>query len=251
MEGAAVERVFTPLPALLRAVEETGPLEGQRIAGIRARGKHLLIHFGDGRALRTHLRMSGSWHLYRAGEDWLRPPAQARVALQAGGFVAVCFNAPRDQVELLRPAQLRRHRALRALGPDATSDGFDRAAAIRRLSERGELPIAVALLTQAAVAGIGNVVKAEALFLTGQDPFARVETLPPERLGALVDAARGILLASRAGGPRTTRRALEGPRLWVYGRKGEPCLRCGTRIEMSRMGDAGRSTYYCPSCQRP
>src|SRR5437660_1866257 len=107
------------------------------------------------------------WHLYRTGESWQRSPAQARASIETNsGLVAVCFDAP--VVELTTAFGLR---GLERLGPDATTDAFDAAEALARLRSRGDLPVGEALLAQRALAGVGNVIKAEALFLCRQDPF--------------------------------------------------------------------------------
>jgi len=213
-----------------------GPV-GERIEAVEARGKNLLVRFEKGRTLRTHMMLHGSWHLYREGERWRRPPFQAKVELHAdNGFVAVCFSAP--IVEWLRQPL--------DLGPDATQDAFDPAEAVRRLQWLAEMPIEQALLTQPAVAGVGNVIKCEALFLAGIDPFAPVRSLSPEALARLVDQSHRLLLRNRTAGPRTSRAF--GPRFWVYGRAGKPCLRCGAAIRFRR---ASRLTYFCASCQAP
>jgi endonuclease-8 len=99
------------------------------------------------------------------------------------------------------------------------------------------------------MAGVGNVIKSETLFLRKADPFRRVAEFSDAELAALIAEAHRQLVANRSGGPRTTRRALTGPRLWVYGRSGEPCLRCGETVRMRRVGQGLRSTYYCPACQ--
>ena len=170
---------------------------------------------------------------------------EARVTIETdGGFVAVCFDAP--VVQLGSEFAMR---DLERLGPDATSDEFDAREALRRIRARGDLTIGEALLVQRALAGIGNVIKAEALFLCGQDPFQHVADVAEERLRAIVEAAHRLLVANRRSGPRTSRRALSGPTLWVYGRSGKPCLRCGTTVAMRRHGTLLRSTYYCPRCQ--
>jgi endonuclease-8 len=244
LQGGRVLRFRSDVPLVRRAAEEK-PVEGTRIAAVDARGKHLLIRFDDERILRTHLRMRGSWHLYRSGEPWRRSEQSARVAIETdSGFVAVCFDAP--VVQLGSGFAMR---DLEQLGPDATTDAFDAAEAVSRIRSRGDLAVGEALLQQRAVAGIGNVIKAEALFLSGQDPFQRVSAVPTERLGAIVEQAHQLLVANRRAGPRTSRRALSGPTLWVYGRSGKPCLRCGTGIAMRRQGSLARSTYYCPRCQ--
>jgi len=248
LAGARVLQFRSPLPFIENALARGGPLEGQLIPLVEARGKNLLIHFGDGRALRTHLRMSGSWHIYRAGERWQRPARQARAELHAdNGFVAVIFNAP--VVELLSLAELRRS-DVQSLGPDATTDAFDAALALRRVRERPELTLAEALLRQTSLAGIGNVIKSEALFRCRQDPFALVSAVDDERLLRLIADAHQILLRNRHGGLRTTRDSLDGGRLWVYGRQNAPCRVCGEPICMRRVGLAARSTYYCQLCQR-
>lgn len=244
LQGGRVVRFRSDVPLVRRAAEEKS-VEGRRIASVDARGKHLLIRFDDERILRTHLRMRGSWHLYRSGEPWRRSERGARVAIETdGGFVAVCFDAP--VVQLGSDFAMR---DLSQLGPDATTDAFDSGEALSRIRARGDLTIGEALLVQRALAGIGNVVKAEALFLCGQDPFQRVSQLSDERLGEIVEQAHRLLVANRHAGPRTSRVALSGPTLWVYRRSGKPCLRCGTTVTMRRQGALLRSTYYCPRCQ--
>jgi endonuclease-8 len=242
LSGKAVTGWRSPLPGFVEA-----KLEGRQITRVEAQGKNLLIHFDDGRAIRTHLRMTGSWHLYRAGERWQRPERQAGVVLEAGELVAVCFNAP--VVELLRPGGAARHPQLRALGPDLLKDDFDPDEARRRLRARGDQTIGEALMTQSALAGIGNVYKSEVLFLLKTSPFARVDALSDAAIDALVAKAGELMRQNLDGKPRTTRHALTGGRYWVYGRSGAPCHRCHTLIVMRRQGLAGRSTYYCPACQ--
>ena len=251
-EGDTIFRAATQLRKALLGARVTrfesdrlpGPLPvGERILAVEARGKNLIIRFEQGRALRTHMMMSGSWHIYRLGEKWQRPAWQARVTVHAdNGLLAVCFNAP--VVEWLR------EESLADLGPDATSDSFDRASAHGRLrSLPREMPLGEALLAQSAMAGVGNVIKSEVLFRCRLDPFARLADVPDDKLRAVVDDSHLLLLKNRGGGPRTTRDALDGGRLWVYGRSGKPCLVCGATVRMRRQGAAGRSTYFCPTCQ--
>jgi endonuclease-8 len=242
LAGKTVTQCTSPLAGFVEA-----RLEGQGIVSVEAQGKNLLIHFADGRAIRTHLRMTGSWHLYRKGERWQRPERQSRLALEAGELVAVCFNAP--VVELLRAGGAERHPELRALGPDLLKDDFDPEEAKRRLRARGDQAIGEALMVQAALAGIGNVYKSEVLFLLKTNPFVHVDTLSDAALDALIEKARELMAKNLEGAPRTTRHALGGDRVWVYGRSGMPCYRCRTLIRMRRQGLAGRSTYYCPVCQ--
>ena len=243
LRGKVVSTVESPLPAIAGA-----ELEGQSVSKVEARGKNLLVAFEDGRILHTHMRMTGSWHIYRPGERWQRPRRRARVVLTTTDFVAVCFDAP--VVRLLRPGALARDRALTALGPDLLSPEFDRIEARRRLHALGPVPIGEALLRQSAVAGIGNVYKSETLFLCRQDPFAPAGGLPDRTLDLVLDTARRLMTATVRRGVRATRPSLSRERTWVYGRAGRPCRRCGTAIRMRRQGVERRSTYWCPACQR-
>jgi endonuclease VIII len=247
-EGDTIFRAATTLRKALVGARVTrfrserlgsGPV-GERIEEVAAQGKNLLLRFEKGRTLRTHMRMHGSWHLYREGERWQRPGFQAKVELHAdNGFVAVCFAAP--VVEWLRAGGLAH------LGPDATADEFDAAEAHRRMRALDEMPLERALLTQTAMAGVGNVIKCEALFLEKLDPFQPVSRLDDAKLTALVERARQLLLRNRTAGPRTSRRAFDGSRLWVYGRGHRPCYTCGDSI---RVRTTQRLTYYCPHCQK-
>lgn len=244
--GKIVRRARSSLSALAGAES----LAGHRIERVEASGKHLIIAFDDGRVIHSHMRMTGSWHIYRPGEAWLKPERMARIVLETDDFVAVCFNAP--VVELLRAgagASGAPHPSVRHLGPDLLKDNFDGIEARRRLQALAPAPIGDAIMRQTAVAGIGNVYKSEVLFLCRVDPFLSVGALSDEALDRVIEKGRELMGQNLGGGPRTTRRALHGPRVWVYGRSGEPCLVCGTIIRMRRQGLAGRSTYWCPGCQ--
>lgn len=242
LSGQVVTGARSTVPSVLAE-----RLTGRTVARVEARGKNLLIHFDDGRVLHTHMRMTGSWHVYRPGERWQRPERQARVVLETERFVAVCFAAP--VVALLSAAELARHPSLSRLGPDPLSPAFDREEARRRLRELGERPVGEALLRQSALAGVGNVYKSETLFLCATDPFRLVRDLSDPELDRLVATARKLLSANVGAGPRTTRSSLTRERTWVYGRSGEPCRRCGTQIRMRRQGPEARSTYWCETCQ--
>jgi len=237
-----------PRPGLVR-VPRLEPLVGASVTAVEARGKHLLIGFSSGAWLRTHMRMRGSWHRYAPGEAWRLPSSRASCVLETDAAVAVCFDAP--EVELLADAEVGRHRALTSLGPDLLSPAFDAGEAVRRLRERSGVPLGEALLDQRALAGIGNVYKSEICFIERADPWAPVSVLSDDALASLVATARRLLLANAGGGRRvTTGVARPGASLWIYGRAGRPCRRCGTRIESRRQGTQGRVTYWCPRCQQ-
>lgn len=236
-----------PQPGL-RRVPDLSKVIGATVASVQARGKHLLIGFDNGLTLRTHLRMRGSWHRYRPGEPWRRPARQASAVLESAEAVAVAFNTP--VVELLPDADLRRSVPLSSLGPDLLAREFDTDEVMRRLRERRAEQLGNALLDQRVVAGIGNVVKSETCFLERLDPWATVDRLTDDELRAALRTARRLLQANTRGGARvTTGNSSPGQGLWVYGRAGRPCRRCGTRIEARRQGELARLTYWCPRCQ--
>ncbi len=229
-------------------------LVGRTVTDVLASGKNLVIRFDTGLELRTHLGMRGSWHRYRPGEAWRRPPARARISLEVPGAVAVCFDAPTAEILETRAEAL--HPPLGGLGPDLLGATFDADEALRRLRapERAGGSIATALLDQRAVAGVGNVYCDESLFLEHVDPFASVAELPDATLRRLVDRARTLLDANRGTVRRTTTpdpMAATGRRLWVYGRAGRPCRRCGAILLARRHGDLPRRRTWCPRCQAP
>ncbi len=249
--GRIVTRFESPLATLSR-VDIDSPIAGRTVQSVRSIGKHLLIEFSGGLVLRTHMRMNGQWHLYRPGERWRRPRSSMRVAVTTDAFVAVGFDVP--VAEFLRADRLARHRELARLGPDLLSDSFDEALAIARLKAAGK-SIGEALLDQRVVAGIGNVFKCEILFLAGVDPFRPAATLSEETARRAIDIARDLLRRNVAeggtsGGSRRTTRSMDpSARLWVYGRGGRPCRRCGTPIRSRKVGEDARLTYWCAKCQ--
>jgi endonuclease-8 len=278
LAGHVVIRFDTAYAPLARVHDDT-PITGRTIEAVEAHGKHMVIRFsgdvtGSGAALsraasgplsarqqfawrgplvlRTHMRMHGSWHIYRPGERWQRPPREMRVLIGTEAFVAVGFNVPDAEFE--RAEDVGARDPIARLGPDLLAADFDAADAIRRLRDRAAVPIAEALLDQRALAGIGNVFKSEVLFEGGVLPQTPVDGVSDERLAALVDIARRQLAANVGEatphvGRRTTGRMAIGEGLWVYGRGGRPCRRCGTPIAFARQGLGARPTYWCPRCQ--
>lgn len=238
-----------PQPGL-RRVPDLSRLVGATVASVEPRGKHLLIGFDNGLTLRSHLRMTGSWHRYGPGQRWRRPSFAASAILETADSVAVAFDTP--VVELLTDADLRRSRPLNELGPDLLASDFDVEEAMRRLRLRDGEQLGNAVLDQRAVAGIGNVYKSEVCFIERLDPWAPVASIGDEELGAALRSARRLLQANVRGGARvTTGSPMRGQGLWVYGRAGRPCRRCGTRIDVARQGELARLTYWCPRCQPP
>ena len=222
-------------------------LMNQNVAGVEARGKHLLVNFENGQVLHSHMGMTGSWHLYRPDEPWRKPVRRAAISLQFEHIVAVCFSP--KTLELLSSAAVRRHRQLRQLGPDILAKSVDEAEVLRRFRVHDQTPIGEALLNQTIICGIGNVYKSEVLFLTGINPFDALALLGEHDLRRMIGLARELMLKNLEGYPRRTRYAGDPQRLWVYGRQGEPCFGCATAIMMRRQGDAARSAFWCPACQ--
>ena len=234
---------------------------GQKIDAVDAAGKNLLIKFDGGLELRTHLGLHGSWHRYRPGETWRRPPSRAALVLEVPGAIAVCFDAP--VVELFERRAEVVHPTISMLGPDLAAATFDAAEAVKRLRDpsRAQTAIGEAILDQRAMAGVGNVFKSEVLFIEKVDPFAPVSQIDDEALERIVAKSRELLQANanpEAAAGRTTTvdlktgKRLAPSRLWVYDRAGRPCHNCGTLIQAANQGaELPRTTYWCPSCQAP
>jgi endonuclease-8 len=257
LAGKTVVRFESMFPALDR-IHDDAPITGRTIERVHAAGKHLLMQFSGDLVLRTHMRMNGSWHIYRPGESWLRPRGDMRVLIATEDFEAVGFNIP--VAEFIRARDLKRHAELRRLGPDVLSETFVPEEAVRRLRERADTPVADALLNQRVLAGLGNVYKSEILFLCRVNPFTPVRALDQASLASVVETAARVLRANVSDGMapmttytgfrRTTRRDDPKERLWVYGRARLPCRNCGTPILVRPQGADARLTYWCPTCQR-
>lgn len=218
---------------------------GRRVERVHAVGKHLLIEAG-GEVLRVHLGMSGSWHRYAPGEPWQRPEAQAGVVLRVDGAVVVCFRPP--TVSLGSVCESKRE--LAALGPDLADEAVDWEAVRVALEARAAAPLWAVLLDQRVAAGFGNVYKSEVLFLHGLHPERRVGEVGVDRVLDAMRAGAALLRENvRPGMRSTTGERAEGRRLWVYGRAGEPCRRCGAPIAVAHHGDPPRVSTWCPACQ--
>ncbi|MEO5898149.1 MAG: DNA-formamidopyrimidine glycosylase family protein [Vicinamibacterales bacterium] len=256
LAGKRVARFESAFPHLTR-VHDDSPITGRTVESVRSTGKHLLMQFSGDVLLRTHMRMNGSWHIYRPGEAWQRPRYAMRVIVGTEDFVAVGFDIP--VAEMLTSRDLVRHRELRRLGPDLLDDNFAAEEAAQRIRARSTEQIADVLLNQRVLAGIGNVYKSEVLFACGVSPFAPVAALSEREIQLLVTTARKFLRANVTGGMaamttysgfrRTTGRSDPHERLWVYGRAGDPCRRCGSPIQIRAQGRDARLTYWCNRCQ--
>jgi endonuclease-8 len=257
LAGQIITKFETVLPHLER-VHEDAPIIGRTVESATSSGKWLQINFSGGLILLTHMLMSGSWHIYRPGEAWLRPRADMRIVLETATIVAVVFNVP--IAEFHTEESLKRRPGFNRLGEDVLSVGFDEAAAVQSIRSRPDVEVGNALIDQSSIAGLGNVFKSEVCFGARVNPFRGVESLNDAELRSLISFARkyaaanvtdnsGDGIVTYAGFRRTTRRANPAQRLWVYKRAGEPCRRCGTSIQVRKQGPRARVTFWCPQCQ--
>jgi endonuclease-8 len=240
LAGRAVTRSDLRVPAYA-----TVDLAGQTIHSVTSRGKHLLMRIGDV-VLHTHLKMEGEWRVLRPGQKWPRPAHRARAIIETPDATAIGFDL--GLVEVFAAAE--EGDRLGYLGPDLLGPDWDPEEAVRRLSTAGGTAAVVALGDQRNLAGLGNVLVNEVCFLRGTRPDRPIGEVD---LPATVDLARRVIHANRDRFERTTTGDTRpGRRLWVYGRAGEPCRRCGTTILHTRLGRNDvelRDTYWCPHCQ--
>ena len=241
LDGTVLTRTDIRVPAFASV-----DLTGETVRETVSRGKHLLMRVGD-YTLHSHLKMEGVWHVYRPGERWRRPEFKARAILANDAVTAVGFEL--GLFEVVRTSE--EDSVVGYLGPDLLGPDWDPALAVANLRRAPEREIGLALLDQRNLAGLGNVYRAELCFLRGvlpTTPVAEVDDL--ERMVAL---GKKLIEANKDRSTRATTGNLRGNTLWVYGRDGRPCLRCGTRIERGELGDTAlqlRDTYWCPNCQR-
>ena len=221
----------------------TTDLAGRKVIDVRARGKHLLFHIDGGVTLHTHFRMDGEWRIYPHGRRPRARSHEVRAVLETQGIVAVGVRLP--VIELIQTRD--EGRLLAHLGPDVLGEDWDADGAILRLRRDPDRPVGEALIDQRNLAGLGNVYKCEICFLAGVNPHTPVGRVPD--LEAMVALAKRTVEANRTTGMQaTTGDMRRGRGRWVYGRRAEPCRRCGTSILKSEPSEE-RVTYWCPSCQ--
>jgi endonuclease-8 len=213
-------------------------LDGRRLERAEARGKHLMLGFGEV-SLHSHLGMSGGWHFYKPGARWRRPRSSAWAVLSTEGWEVVQFGGPTLQVG--PTARMRRNPQLTRLGPDVLGDDFDPDAAIAAMRADPTRGLGDALLDQTLVAGIGNIFKSEACFAARIDPWRPIGELSDEELQRVLLAARAQMLSAVERGDRH--------RFQIYKRRQAVCPRCRGPVSSRGQGDANRTTYWCPRCQ--
>ena len=223
----------------------TVDLTGETVHEVVSVGKHLLHRIGDF-SIHSHLKMEGSWHIYRPETPWRRPEWQARGILRVAEWTTVGFSL--GVLEVVPTSQ--ENTVIGHLGPDPLGASWDAAEAIARLSDDPARPVFVALLDQRNIAGLGNEYVNELCFLRGVLPSRPVGDVD---VPAIVALGERLLTNNRERPERTfTGNTRAGQQSWVYGRAGKPCRRCGTRILKGKLGPTPliqRDTYWCPRCQ--
>ena len=248
--------------ATLARVNDEAPVAGRTIEKVESRGKWLLVYFSGDLILVTHMLMSGSWHMYRTGEKWWMGRDRMRAAIRTADWQAVAFNVPVAEFHTAR--SLERYSQIPKLGLDALSDEFTVEKGVAKLREYGaahpEAEIAVVLLNQRVIAGLGNVYKSEVAFAAGVNPFRAMATMTDRELEVMAEVSQKWLkvnvldgagdgIVTYSGNRRTTGASDRNERLWVYGRQGQECRRCGGLVQMRKQGEQARSTYWCTGCQ--
>ena len=258
LAGKPITAFRSTFPLLTRFHDDT-PLTGQTVLRVESRGKWLLIHFSGGATLVTHLLMNGSWHIYRHGERWQQPRFNMRIVLENSDYIAVGFRVPVAHIHTVQ--SLARDSRIPRPAIDVLSAEFGAEAAALRVLAHVNEEIADVLLHQEVLAGVGNVFKSEICFVAGVNPFCKVRSLDRQAVAALIAAAQKLIAANVVedsgdsivtyGGRkrRTTHESEPSASLWAYGRKGEPCRRCGELIRMRIQGPDARVTFWCPLCQ--
>jgi len=264
MEGARIERVETrradlrsPFPRDFKA-----RLEGQRVNELRRRAKYLLADLESGDTLLMHLGMSGSFRVVKGSRNAVqgdfyyergRLDAHDHVLFTMSSGATIVFNDPRrfGQMDIIGAGDLASNRALKALGPEPLDRGFNATMLARALKGK-KTTLKAALLDQRVVAGLGNIYVCEALHRARLSPKRRASTLatasgePGPGAEALADAIQDVLKEAIAN----KHRYQGNDRFRVYDHEGDRCPRRGCTGTIKRIVQAGRSTFFCPVCQK-
>ncbi len=248
LTGKPLVRIDAPEP---RVAPQRIPqrLAGDAVERVDAVGKHHLLRFASGRVLHSHLGMVGSWRLLTAARPI--PQRNLWLALWTETHVAAQYGGPR--LRLYEPGATIPN--ITSVGPDLLDAALDpgEVAAARLARLDPDRALGEALMDQRVIAGIGNIVRSETLFLCGVEPSRRIGDLTSAQAHALGATASRLLADGVAEGGRITTYRSANPRsrerTWVYGRSGRPCRRCSTPIRSRGMGDANRTVYWCPECQ--
>ncbi|WP_375173963.1 bifunctional DNA-formamidopyrimidine glycosylase/DNA-(apurinic or apyrimidinic site) lyase [Pseudooceanicola sp.] len=266
MEGQVIARATVNRPDLRWPFPErmAERLTGARIDRLRRRSKYILADLDRGETLLIHLGMSGRMTvsgdpLGRFVHDHPMPEKHDHVVFDMENGARVTFNDPRrfGAMDLLPTLEADSHPLLASIGPEPLGNAFNEGYFLAAVKPR-RTPIKTALLDQKLVAGLGNIYVCEALFRAGIAPTRRADRISTPRLAALVPIIRDVLTEAIAAGGSSLKdyRQADGELGYfqhnfdVYGREGEPCRTPGCATAIRRVVQSGRSSFYCPQCQR-
>jgi formamidopyrimidine-DNA glycosylase len=230
-------------------------LRGARIEGVSRRGKYILVQLDSGRVLLVHLRMTGKF-VCLSPENQLPRYSHALFHLDDDRRLVFCDMRQFGRMRIVPALRLPGSAELRGLAPEPLSDDFT-VDYLRVTLARSRRTLKQLLLDQKRILGLGNIYAVEALFLARINPLTIAASISKQRAGRLHEAIREVLADAIDSGSTLKINLDDGEgnyfgsneRFWrVYEREGEPCGNCGARIR--RVIHAGRSTYFCPRCQR-
>lgn len=266
MEGAVISRADVNRPDLRWPFPDrmASRLSGQKVERLRRRSKYILADLASGESLLIHLGMSGRMlisgdPLGKFTHDHPATEKHDHVVLHMSNGARITFNDPRrfGAMDLLDTATADQHKLLATIGPEPLGNDFHEAHLIAALKDRN-MPIKSALLDQRIVAGLGNIYVCETLYRAGINPARKAGQLSKPRVAALVPIIRQVLSEAIDAGGSSLRdfRQADGELGYfqhsfdVYGREGEPCRTSDCSSVIERIVQSGRSSFYCPTCQR-
>jgi formamidopyrimidine-DNA glycosylase len=266
MAGHVIARAETRRPDLRWPLPDrmAERLTGQRVERLRRRSKYILADLSSGETLLVHLGMSGRMlvsggMLGQFHHDHPAPKKHDHVILTMDGGARITFNDARrfGAMDLVATESAETHLLLASLGPEPLGNGFDENYLVARLKGRNT-PIKSALLDQRIVAGLGNIYVCEVLFRAGISPRRKAGRISAARIAALVPLIRQVLTEAIDAGGSSLRdyRQADGELGYfqhtfrVYDREGQPCVTPGCSGTIARLVQSGRSSFFCPACQR-
>ena len=266
MEGVVIARADVNRPDLRWPfpAQMAERITGQRVERLRRRSKYVLAELSSGETLLIHLGMSGRMLISGdpLGQFVHEHPATEKhdhVVFHMENGARITFNDPRrfGAMDLMETAREAEHKLLAVLGPEPLSNDFHEAILVNALKGRN-MPVKSALLDQRIVAGLGNIYVCETLFRAGISPARKAGRIAAVRVAAMVPIIRDILGEAIEAGGSSLRdfRQADGELGYfqhsfdVYGREGQPCKTEGCDVKITRIVQSGRSSFYCPQCQR-
>ena len=259
MVGRRINQVVVRRSDLRRPLPEnfSDMLTGRKITQLDRRAKYLLIHLDSGNVVLVHLGMSGRMVIEQGTKVEVPARKHEHIAFSVGNGTVVRFSDPRrfGLMDLSNEEKLSNHPLLKSIGPEPLGEEFNASSLMANLKGR-KTPIKTALLDQRIVAGLGNIYVCESLFMAGVSPRRITQNISTLRADRLVSAIKQVLRAAINAGGSTLRDHVTPTgemgyfqyKFKVYGREGKACKTCMKPVK--RIVQAGRSTFFCASCQR-